>query len=581
MEKPTFQQRLKDVGLFLWNHETKEFLGRGGRSWVEIGIFYFVFYGCLTGFFIATIAVFYETIDQDSPRLQGDSSLLRGNPGMGYLPMPIIESTLIRVTNDPDDIQAYENSTKEQLQDYRNPDALDSVNCSGIDKPRVDGDKPCQFSFSELTQECNENNNYGFSSGQPCVLLKLNKIFGWTPNPWSVDEVQTVSRIPESIKSKYTPDLIWVDCHGENPADKDNLGTVDDIEYFPRQGFPVAFYPYRKQKDYRAPLVFVKFNNVTKHVGIMIECVAFDRNIELDKTEKQGSVHFELMVDVYEQIMSAAKKQQQQQSRAQEAEIGLFYLVYYACLTGFFAATIAVFYETIDADNPRLQGTSSLLKANPGMGFKPMPDIDTTLVHSKINGEHQKLYIENIKKVLDTYQNQNFKNEDCSHVKTPRVKEDTACEFNYTALTSQCNEANAFGMAENKPCVLLKLNKIYGWVPEVWSKEEAATAGLPEQIKKNYTDDRIWIDCHGENPADWDNLGDEDDIQYFPQQGFPLAFFPYKKQMNYRSPLVFVKFNKVTPHVGIMVECKALAKNIEVDRTEKEGSVHFELLVDN
>ncbi|KAH9512817.1 hypothetical protein Btru_038255 [Bulinus truncatus] len=293
MEKPTFQQRMKDLGLFLWNSETKEFLGRGGRSWVEIGIFYFIFYGCLAGFFIATIAVFYETIDQDTPKLQGDSSLLRGNPGMGYLPMPDIDITLIRVTNEEKEIKEYVKSINKVLNEYKNEDGLDNVNCTGIDKPRMDGDKPCKFSFSELTRECHENNSYGLKDGQPCVLLKLNKIFGWTPNPWKVDEIKTVNRVPESIKVQYTPDLIWVDCHGENPADKDNIGS--NVEFYPRQGFPVAFYPYKKQKDYRAPLVFVKFMNVTRNVGIMVECIALDRNIELDKTEKQGSVHFELM----------------------------------------------------------------------------------------------------------------------------------------------------------------------------------------------------------------------------------------------------------------------------------------------
>lgn len=82
-----------------------------------------------------------------------------------------------------------------------------------------------------------------------------------------------------------------------------------------------------------------------------------------------------------------------------------------------------------------------------------------------------------------------------------------------------------------------------------------------------------------QNAADNDNLG-LDRIQYYPQQGFPLAYYPYKKQKGYLSPLVFVRFNNVTKHLGFMIECKALAKNIAVDRAEKEGSVHFELLID-
>lgn len=47
-------------------------------------------------------------------------------------------------------------------------------------------------------------------------------------------------------------------------------------------------------------------------------------------------------------------------------EITVFYVIFFACLAGFFAATMAGFYQTIEEHQPRLQGTSSLLKGNPG-----------------------------------------------------------------------------------------------------------------------------------------------------------------------------------------------------------------------
>ena len=80
-----------------------------------------------------------------------------------------------------------------------------------------------------------------------------------------------------------------------------------------------------------------------------------------------------------------------------------------------------------------------------------------------------------------------------------------------------------------------------------------------------------------QNPADKDNIGE---IKYYPQQGFPLEYYPYKKQENYRSPLVFVQFTNPKSHIGLMIECKAYAKNIRIDQMEKQGSVHFELLKD-
>ncbi|CAL1541450.1 unnamed protein product [Lymnaea stagnalis] len=293
MEKPTFSQRMKSLGLFLWNGETKEFLGRGGRSWAEIGLFYLVFYACLSGFFIATIAVFYETIDADNPRLQGESSLLKGNPGMGYQPMPDIDTTLIYARTSEEDTKAYVKSINKVLDAYKN-ESLNRVNCSDLTQPRTDSDKACNFDFANLTQECNEENGYGFKHGQPCILLKLNKIFGWIPSIW--DE-KDVSDVPKVIKDVYLSDRIWVQCHGENPADEDNLGDKDQIKYFPQQGFPLGYYPFKKQLDYLPPLIFVKFSNVTHYTGIMVECQAFGKNIALDRSERQGSVHFELLVE--------------------------------------------------------------------------------------------------------------------------------------------------------------------------------------------------------------------------------------------------------------------------------------------
>jgi sodium/potassium-transporting ATPase subunit beta len=292
MEKPTFSQKVDSFMKFVWNSERKEVLGRSGRSWAEIGFFYLVFYAVLAGFFAATIAGFYHTIDEFTPKLQGDDSLLKGNPGMGYEPMPDIDTTLIYVTRDGRD--EYVRSINKVLQGYNQ--SLHNTNCTGINSTRDKAPLACNVDFAELTKSCNEQNAYGFLDGQPCILLKLNRIFGWVPKVWSLSEASSVGAIPESIKKQYTSDRIWIDCHGENPADNDNLG-LDKVEYFPQQGFPLSFYPYLRQKDYRSPLVFVKFNNMSHHLGMMIECKALAKNIEVDRSEKEGSVHFELLVD--------------------------------------------------------------------------------------------------------------------------------------------------------------------------------------------------------------------------------------------------------------------------------------------
>ena len=43
--------------------------------------------------------------------------------------------------------------------------------------------KSCDFDFRELFEQtgCTELNHYGYKSNRPCVLIKVNKIYGWTP----------------------------------------------------------------------------------------------------------------------------------------------------------------------------------------------------------------------------------------------------------------------------------------------------------------------------------------------------------------------------------------------------------------
>jgi len=289
MEKPTFKQKVDGFCKFVWNSETSEFLGRGGKSWLEIGVFYLIYYCCLAAFFSATILVFYETIDENSPKLMDDSSLLKGNPGMGYKPMPDIDTTLIHVHQDK--VKKNKDSIVDVLKDYTNEGAPleNTVECT---PGEADSDgRACRVDYKALTQECNEANDFGYKDGKPCVLLKLNRIFGWNPDLWEAGD----ENIPKDIASNYNDTMIMISCTGENPADKDNIG---EIKYYPQQGFPLEYYPYKKQENYRSPLVFVQFTNPKSHIGLMIECKAYAKNIRIDQMEKQGSVHFELLKDM-------------------------------------------------------------------------------------------------------------------------------------------------------------------------------------------------------------------------------------------------------------------------------------------
>lgn len=43
-----------------------------------------------------------------------------------------------------------------------------------------------------------------------------------------------------------------------------------------------------------------------------------------------------------------------------------------------------------------------------------------------------------------------------------------------------CSKANSYGYKSNQPCIFLKLNKIFGWEPEVYDEAEK---DMPETLK--------------------------------------------------------------------------------------------------
>jgi len=85
------------------------------------------------------------------------------------------------------------------------------------------------------------------------------------------------------------------------------------------------------------------------------------------------------------------------------------------------------------------------------------------------------------------------------------------------------------------PCIIVKLNKIFGLVPKAYGVEDDLSSEIPsnvkERIQKSSEPRRIYIECHGENPADVEAL--ENRITYFPEhQGIPIGYFPHQVRYN-------------------------------------------------
>ena len=70
------------------------------------------------------------------------------------------------------------------------------------------------------------------------------------------------------------------------------------------------------------------------------------------------------------------------------------------------------------------------------------------------------------------------------------------------------------------------------------------------------------------------------DILYYPEQGFPFKYYPFRNQQGFRSPLVMLRFDNPNPGILLMMTCKAYAKNILHNRVEEAGQISFEVMVD-
>uniref|UniRef100_A0A1B0GI31 Putative sodium/potassium-transporting atpase subunit beta-2 n=1 Tax=Lutzomyia longipalpis TaxID=7200 RepID=A0A1B0GI31_LUTLO len=292
MDEPFYVRRRPEpfsLWQFLYNSDKGTVMGRSGKSWVKIGIFYTVFYGVLAALVAICMWVFFQTLDPRIPKWKMNKSLIGTNPGLGFRPLPPeenVESTLIwyKVYKTP-------GLTPGRGQNIYNCD---------YQRPPPPG-QVCDVEIKSWTP-CTQENNYNYHKSSPCVFLKLNKIYGWIPEYYN-DSHYLPDGMPqqlkdlvreEEVKTPHTLNTIWVSCEGENPADIENVGPV---RYYPRQGFPGYFYPYENSEGYLSPLVAVHFVRPVRGIIINIECKAWAKNIHHDRKERIGSVHFELMID--------------------------------------------------------------------------------------------------------------------------------------------------------------------------------------------------------------------------------------------------------------------------------------------
>uniref|UniRef100_A0A3B3YZL9 Sodium/potassium-transporting ATPase subunit beta n=1 Tax=Poecilia mexicana TaxID=48701 RepID=A0A3B3YZL9_9TELE len=264
---------------FLWNSEKREFLGRTGGSWLKIFLFYVIFYGCLAAIFIGTIQALLLTIDEFKPTHQDRVA----PPGLSHTPRSDKSEITFNV-KDADSYKKYIASMKEFLEKYDDNKQLENNNyddCNDlqtyVDRGKLDKEegvkRSCRFLRSNL-QNCSgvKDETFGFSKGQPCLIVKLNRIVNFRP--------------------KVCVPCMKLLCFSPCPQRDEDEGKIGEIKYFGLgglAGFPLQYYPYygkRLHPDYLQPLVAIQFTNLTLDEELRIECKVYGDNIDYNEKDR-------------------------------------------------------------------------------------------------------------------------------------------------------------------------------------------------------------------------------------------------------------------------------------------------------
>ncbi|MEQ2287846.1 hypothetical protein AMECASPLE_016855 [Ameca splendens] len=215
----------------IYNPRTGELLGRTASSWALILLFYLVFYCFLAGMFALTMWVMLLTLDDYVPRYRDRIP----NPGLVIRPNSLDISFN---KSDPHKYAQYVKNLESFLQRYNDTEQEGNEDCISGQYTLQDDEegvskKACHFRRA-LLSFCSglSDTNFGYHEGNPCVLLKMNRIIG--------------------LKPHGDP---YVNC----TVKKDNL---IQMHYFPKEGrFDKKYFPYYGKKaheNYVQPLVAVK-----------------------------------------------------------------------------------------------------------------------------------------------------------------------------------------------------------------------------------------------------------------------------------------------------------------------------------
>ncbi|XP_043686991.1 sodium/potassium-transporting ATPase subunit beta-2-like isoform X7 [Vespula pensylvanica] len=201
-----------------------------------------------------------------------------------------------------------------------------------------------------------------------------------------------------------------------------------------------------------------------------------------------------------------------------------------------------------------------------GIGYKPnipLPLTSPIIWISETNkNARSKRYVQALTDFLKDYTTNSTQRElKCSEGQLRPYSKLKPCFFDVKSLGT-CGKAPYGYTIPIQPCVLIKFNKRLGWIPRYYNRSSVLPRTMPNFLKKIIKkSDKvyIWLSCNGADNIDKEHIGK---IEYIPNPGFPIEYFPFRGQKDYVSPVVAIKFKNLTPNRLLTVQCIVWSSNV-------------------
>ncbi|CAD6197906.1 unnamed protein product [Caenorhabditis auriculariae] len=252
----------------------------GPYGWLFSFAYLFILWGVVISLSVAFIYYLYSQLDPRYPRYFGTGTFAGGTPHITFDPNPrrFTEDMFNRMEFDQYEFRSYVNYLiryKHVMKGYNDTlppcwkTPLNENEACGFE--RVDGFGECAFTRENLEK------GMGFSKGQPCIMIKLNKILGWHPNDILTNDDQTCSR------GQCCGSGITFNCSSN--------GDVK-FEFYPNQGIQSCYYPFNGQPGYEQPFVMVKLYNLPENKEVKISCSPNPNALKITDGDRPNELHF-------------------------------------------------------------------------------------------------------------------------------------------------------------------------------------------------------------------------------------------------------------------------------------------------